>query len=99
MPATITCLRCKQTGPGLPEAPLPPPWGDELLAGTCPGCFHDWMGTEIMIINEYKLDLGVQRNQDLLNLEMARYLNLPSSDGQQGLGPPPEATPPDHGHG
>ena len=97
---TIECLRCKTSGPGMDESPLPPPHGDELLAHTCPNCFKDWMGTEIMIINEYKLDLGVPRNQELLNLEMARFLSLPSSDGQEAGGPPPQATPEGgHGHG
>ena len=71
----------------------------ELLANTCPNCFKDWMNTEVMIINEYRLDLGVPRNQDLLNQEMARFLNLPSSDGQSAAGAPAQATPPaEHGH-
>ena len=62
------------------------------------------MNTEIMIINEYKLDLGVPRNQELLNQEMARFLSLPSGGGEAPQGAPPQATPtaapaPDHGHG
>lgn len=103
MTATITCLRCKQSGPGFDVAPLPGEIGKEILAGTCPGCFKDWMGAEIMIINEYRLDLGVPRNQELLNQEMARFLSLASADGQAASGPPPEATPQaprhEHAHG
>jgi Fe-S cluster biosynthesis and repair protein YggX len=103
VPTQVHCARCQRDVEGFPEAPLPAPQGDELLAHTCPECFKDWMGTEIMIINEYRLDLGVPRNQDLLNEEMARFLNLPSAGGEKPTGMPPQATPPKaegdaHGH-
>lgn len=98
MPAVIHCARCQRDVEGFGEAPLPAPQGAELLANTCPECFKDWMGTEIMIINEYRLDLGVPRNQDLLNEEMARFLNLPSAGGEKATGAPPQATP-QKGHG
>jgi Fe-S cluster biosynthesis and repair protein YggX len=99
MPSMIQCARCHRSAEAFDEAPLPAPHGDELLAHTCPECFKDWMGTEIMIINEYKLDLGVPRNQDLLNEEMARFLNLPSAGGEKSSGAPPQATPQQaHGH-
>jgi Fe-S cluster biosynthesis and repair protein YggX len=90
---TVHCLRCNSDSEGFAAAPLPPPHGDELLAYTCQGCFRDWMNTEIMIINEYRLDLANPRNQELLNQEMARFLSLPSAQGEQASGPPPEAKP------
>jgi Fe-S cluster biosynthesis and repair protein YggX len=100
MTRTIHCARCQRDTEGFDSAPLPAPVGDELLAHSCPECFKDWMGQEIMIINEYRLDLGVPRNQDLLNEEMARFLNLPSAGGEQAGGPPPQATPhAGHSHG
>ena len=102
MASTIHCARCQRDTESFPEMPLPAPHGDELMTHTCPECFKDWMGTETMIINEYKLDLGVPRNQDLLNEEMARFLNLPSAGGEKPTGAPPGATPQkaaDHGHG
>jgi len=104
MSATITCARCQRETSRMSESPLPPPFGDELLAHSCEECFGDWMNTEIMIINEYKLDLGVPRNQDMLNEEMARFLNLPSGGGEKSAGAPPQATPrashdDHHGHG
>ena len=85
----ITCLRCKKETQGFSETPLPGPHGDELLQHTCPPCFDDWMRMETMIINEYRLDLGLPRNQELLNMEMAKFLALPSAPE----GPPPEAPP------
>ena len=49
------------------------------------------MGQEVMLINEYKLDLSVPNNQAMLNTEMARFLKLPSApeDGGEAAGPPP----------
>jgi Fe-S cluster biosynthesis and repair protein YggX len=93
MSSTVTCARCHSSAEGFDKSPLPAPFGPEILAATCRNCFQDWMGRELMIINEYRLDLGVPRNQDLLNQEMARFLNLPSSDGEEAGGPPPGAVP------
>jgi Fe-S cluster biosynthesis and repair protein YggX len=90
---TVSCLRCKQSRDGFDAAPLPGQPGQEVLAHTCRDCFKDWMSTEIMIINEYRLDLGVPRNQELLNEEMARFLSLPMAKGEGPSGPPPGATP------
>lgn len=98
MTRTITCARCQRETAGFDAAPLPGPQGEELLAHSCPDCFKDWMATEIMIINEYRLDLGVPRNQDLLNEEMARFLSLPSAGGEKSSGAPPQATPQGQGH-
>ena len=99
MTNSITCTRCRQTIAPMAQAPLPPPEGEELLANTCESCFRDWMGTETMIINEYRLDLSVPRNQELLNLEMAKFLNLPSAGGEASSGLPPQATPKEDPHG
>ncbi len=91
----ITCARCKRETEAFEKTPLPGPLADEILAHACPACFQDWMAQEIMIINEYRLDLAVPANQEKLNTEMGRFLCLPSSDGKEAIGPPPEATPQD----
>ena len=94
--AEITCLRCDRTVEGFARSPLPGPHAAELEAHTCPNCFEDWMGQEVMLINEYKLDLSVPKNQAMLNTEMARFLKLPSApeDGGEAAGPPPDYVPP-----
>ena len=90
----ITCLRCKKETKGFAEAPLPGPHAAELVQHTCPACFEDWMRMEVMIINEYRLDLGLQRNQEMLDVEMSKFLSLPSAPEGEAAGPPPQATPP-----
>ena len=93
--AEIQCTRCERTLEGFAKSPLPGPMASEIEQHTCKDCFKDWMGQEVMIINEYKLDLSVPKNQELLNQEMARFLKLPSApDEQQAQGPPPEYSPP-----
>jgi len=89
----ITCARCKRETDAFEKTPLPGPQSDEILSHACPSCFEDWMAQEVMIINEYRLDLAVPDNQAKLNAEMARFLCLPSSDGEDAIGPPAEATP------
>ena len=78
----ITCARCKRETDGYEKTPLPGPLSDEILAHACPSCFQEWMAQEIMIINEYRLDLAKPENQEKLNSEMARFLCLPSADGE-----------------
>ena len=92
--AEITCNRCERKVEGFARSPLPGPLAAELVAHTCSNCFEDWMGQEVMIINEYKLDLSVPKNQELLNEEMARFLKLPSAPEGEAQGPPPDHVPP-----
>ena len=94
--AEIHCSRCDRDVEGFARSPLPGPMAAEIEAHACPHCFEDWMAQEVMIINEYKLDLSVPKNQDMLNVEMSRFLKLPSApaDDGQAAGPPPEFVPP-----
>ncbi len=94
--AQIHCTRCDRDLEGFARSPLPGPMADELVANTCSHCFEDWMAQEVMIINEYKLDLSVPKSQEQLNLEMSRFLKLPSApEGDAGTaGPPPDYVPP-----
>ena len=96
--AMITCTRCRRDVEAFARSPLPGPLAREIEASTCRDCFKDWMGQEVMIINEYKLDLSVPKNQEMLNLEMSRFLRLPSApDDEPAQGPPPDHVPPSGG--
>lgn len=95
MSRTIRCTHCGREAAAMTESPLPgTEWETELLENTCEPCFGDWMSTEIMLINEYRLDLSNPDHREQLNLEMARFLRLPSAPAGEAAGPPPEATPP-----
>jgi Fe-S cluster biosynthesis and repair protein YggX len=75
----INCTRCKRETEGFDKSPLPGPYAPEIETNSCPDCFQDWMGQEVMIINECRLDVAQPESQEKLNLEMARFLVLPSA--------------------
>ena len=78
--ATIQCSRCGNEKDAVKNTAFyVGDVGAALKAHACQDCWGEWVKMQIMIINEYRLDLGVPRNQDLLNEEMARFLNLPSA--------------------
>jgi Fe-S cluster biosynthesis and repair protein YggX len=96
MTERIKCRRCEREAPRMDESPLPGTrWEQELLDHTCAACFSDWMATEIMLMNEYQLDMSNPHHFEQLNNEMAKWLNLPSAPAGEVAGAPPHATPQD----
>ncbi len=73
---TITCARCGATCEGLAAPPLPTPVGREVQARTCPACWKAWLATQVMIINEYRLNLIDPEVRQRLEAEMRRFLGL-----------------------
>ncbi len=73
---TITCARCGATGEGLASPPLPTAVGREVHAHTCPDCWKAWLATQVMIINEYRLNLVDPEVRQRLEAEMRRFLCL-----------------------
>lgn len=73
---TITCARCGATTEALPSPPLPTAVGREVHAQTCPTCWKAWLATQVMIINEYRLNLVDPEVRRHLEVEMRRFLCL-----------------------
>lgn len=73
---TITCARCGATAAALPSPPLPTAVGREIHGRTCPSCWKAWLATQIMIINEYRLNLVDPEVRRRLEVEMRRFLCL-----------------------
>jgi Fe-S cluster biosynthesis and repair protein YggX len=72
----VRCARCGQTRPGLPAAPLPGKTGEAVLAGTCAACWSEWLGTQVKIINEYRLSPSDPGQFDFLLAQLRAFLNL-----------------------
>ncbi len=81
----ITCSRC-----GHPGDPPPPhrigfagPDKERILAGICTACWKEWEGTEIKVLNEYRLNLLEPAHRDILKkatldfLFHSKSINLP----------------------
>ena len=73
---TITCARCGAIGEALAAPPLPTPVGREVQEHTCPACWKAWLTTQVMIINEYRLNLVDPEVRRQLEAEMRRFLHL-----------------------
>jgi Fe-S cluster biosynthesis and repair protein YggX len=74
--AEVRCSRCGSMAAGLDRAPLPGKHGESVLAQTCTGCWEEWKGTQVRLINEYRLNVTDPAHFDRLMTEMATFLNL-----------------------
>lgn len=78
--ADFRCLRCGRTeAPRLARPPLPGAAGREVQAGICADCWADWRRTEVMVINELRLNFMDPASQDILNRQMREFLRLPAA--------------------
>ena len=76
---SITCTRCGADSEPLPQAPMPTATGREILAHVCPSCWQEWLRTQVIYINEYRLNLIDPQVRAQLEREMRRFLNLPEA--------------------
>ena len=74
---TVACSRCSRAAaPALPKPPLYGPMGREVLARVCADCWADWQRTEVMVINELRLNFMDPEAQDVLTKHMREFLVL-----------------------
>jgi Fe-S cluster biosynthesis and repair protein YggX len=90
MSETLECTRCHRQAAALDKPPLPGPVGNEVMERVCVDCWNEWSKTEVMVINELKLNFMDPQAQTVLTQHMREFLCL---DGQepQAMFPPPEA--------
>jgi len=74
--AQVTCSKCGNTAEGLERAPFPGSVGEELLARVCAACWKEWMGQQVILINENKLTPADPQHYALLIAEMKKFLLL-----------------------
>lgn len=72
----ITCARCGTTAEALAQPPMPTALGREVHERICPACWKEWMGVQVMLINEYRLNLVDPQVRSQLEAEARRFLNL-----------------------
>ena len=76
----ITCSRCGQRK----EAVIKPAFytgtvGELLKQNACTDCWQEWIRMQIMIVNEYKLDLMDPKTDEFLNQQVLLFFNLGGS--------------------
>jgi Fe-S cluster biosynthesis and repair protein YggX len=72
----ITCSRCGQEAEPMAQPPMPTALGEELLQRVCPACWREWLRTQVMLINEYRLNLVDPEARKALEEQMRAFLNL-----------------------
>jgi len=76
----VTCSRCGSTAAGLERPPLPGDLGEQVRDQTCTACWKEWLRTQVMFINEYRLSPADPDDYRRLVGEMRTFLNLPAAD-------------------
>ncbi len=90
--ATVHCSRCGRTeAPALTRQPYPGKLGAEIRETICADCWAEWTKTEVMIINELRLNFMEPAAQETLSRHMREFLFPGSTDlGTVGIGKNPD---------
>jgi len=75
--ARITCSRCGEAVPQMAKPPLRGKIGQEIHANVCQTCWDEWSRGEVMLINEYRLNLADPEHRKALYDHMREFFNLP----------------------
>lgn len=75
--AELQCSKCGQTASGLAEAPFNNELGMKVLNHVCATCWKEWIRTQLMIMNEYRLNPMNDEHSKFLDEQMKVFLNLP----------------------
>jgi Fe-S cluster biosynthesis and repair protein YggX len=76
------CLRCgRQGAPALGRPPLPGALGRDVQARVCADCWQEWTKSEVMVINELRLNFMDAASQQILDKHMREFLHLPPAQG------------------
>ncbi len=72
----ITCSRCGQETEAMTTPPMPTALGAEVQLGVCQACWHEWLRAQVMLINEYRLNLVDPEARRVLEGQLRAFLNL-----------------------
>lgn len=73
---SFRCARCGKEGPRLAQKPLGGKLGEEIMEKVCAQCYGEWEQVQVMILNEYRLNLAIPQHYEVLLAEMRKFLNL-----------------------
>ena len=74
--AEVTCALFESTKEGLERAPLPGQIGARILEGTCPGCWTEWSGEQVKLMNENRLTPADPKHYEFLIEALKKFLKL-----------------------
>ena len=72
--ARVTCQKCGQVAAGFERPPFPGALGQRIVAGTCKGCWAQWLKQQTMLINHYGLNVMDPQARTFLTRNMEAFL-------------------------
>ena len=86
MADTVHCVRCGQDKPGVTKTPrVEAKTAAEIVEKICGSCWQEWENSEVMVINELRLNFMDPASLEVLHRHMREFLLLD--------GPPPTDRP------
>jgi Fe-S cluster biosynthesis and repair protein YggX len=82
MAKMITCLRTGKVVAQMEKPPIRGKIGQEIWENAGQEAWDEWARTEVMVINEYRLNLADPEHRQVLYGHMREFFNLPSKDDQ-----------------
>jgi Fe-S cluster biosynthesis and repair protein YggX len=74
--AAVQCVKCGQAGEAITDTLYLGRMEAEVKNKVCKPCWKQWEGMRVMIINEYRINLGEESGRDMLRKQMRSFLNL-----------------------
>jgi len=74
--AEVLCTRCGKSAEKLEKPPLRGKIGQDIYEHVCRSCWEEWSQGEVMLINEYRLNLADPEHRKVLYQNMRQFLNL-----------------------
>ncbi len=73
---TVTCVRCGRNAPAATGVTYGGTLGAEIREKVCNTCWQEWLGMEVMVINELRLDFMDPRSMETLTQQLRQFLLL-----------------------
>lgn len=73
MARTVFCVKLGKDAEGLEEVPQPGELGQRIFENVSREAWQMWLTHQVMIINEYRMDLADPKAQQFLDQEMEKY--------------------------
>ncbi len=73
MARTVFCVKLGKDSEGLDETPQPGELGQRIFENVSKEAWQMWLTHQVMIINEYRMNLADPEAQQFLDREMEKY--------------------------
>ena len=74
MKLQILCAKLKKLGEAIPSIPYPGELGKRVQKDICQEAWQLWLNHQVMLINEYRLNMLEVKDRKFLEEEMQKFL-------------------------